>query len=349
MKNETPRANGFRMPAEWEPQEATWLTWPKNPLTWPGLITKVQARYLEIISHLSTGQKVFLLVDDQKTADEIYETSAKILPARAELKLLIIPTADAWIRDYGPNWIVNDTTGERAINRWIFNAWGNKYPELLTDDGISLDIAQEVEERVFNPGVVLEGGSIDVNGQGLCLTTSQCLLNPNRNPQLTQTEIEQYLQEYLGVEHIIWLQEGIEGDDTDGHIDDIARFVDRDVVLCCKEPDPTVVNSLRLETNYSILRNAGITTAFLPMPRPIDSEYGPLPASYANFYIGNKVVFVPTFGDPADDRACKIIGEHFPGRDIIGIDSRELIYGLGSIHCLSQQMPSSNNGDIILA
>jgi len=334
---------GFHMPAEWHPHEATWLSWPTNEETWPGSLDAVRASYRTIIREVGRGEIVRLLVDDEPTRFTLAEEFPKEV-ADGRLELYVLPTVDGWIRDYGPNFLVNPETGKVAFNNWKFNAWGGKYEDLARDDDVPGRIEPILGLSVFTPGMVLEGGSIDVNGAGLCLTTRQCLLNPNRNPELDQAGIEEMLRLYLGVREILWLEEGIVGDDTDGHIDDIARFVAEDVVLCCVETDPLDDNYAILEDNYRRLKSISEARGWfrveaLPMPDPVLAEGWRLPASYANFLIANSVVVVPTFGQKKDRIALAKLERLFPGRRVVGVPSTEMVYGLGSVHCLSQQQP----------
>lgn len=322
------------MPAEWEPHEGTWLAWPKDPITWPDRVPQVEKVYLQMIAALSQGEKVFLLVDDEATAQKINLPNVFIYQ---------IPTVDSWIRDYGPNFLVRKTGTEKelAFNHWIFNAWGEKYAELMLDTQVPEQIRPLLNVSVFEPKIVLEGGSIDVNGTGLCLTTKQCLLNANRNPQLKQAEIEKYLINYLNLEKIIWLEEGLEGDDTDGHIDDIARFVSHDTVVCVIEENPKDKNTAALQTNLKILQRQNLKVIPLPMPGTFEREGRRLPASYANFYIGNTVVLVPTFQHSNDAKVVAILQKLFPDRKIVGVDCSDLIWGMGAIHCVTQQQPAA--------
>ncbi|MBI5299282.1 MAG: agmatine deiminase family protein [Deltaproteobacteria bacterium] len=329
------------MPAEWERHEGTWLTWPKDPVTWPDRVPQVEKVYLEMIHHLTTHEKVFLLVDDKATAQKI--------PKLKNLVVHIIPTIDSWIRDYGPNFLVHEKNGgkELAFNHWEYNAWGGKYEELIADTKIPQKIAPLLNCPVFEPGIVLEGGSIEVNGVGTCLTTKQCLLNKNRNPHLSKKEIEECLKNYLKVRQIIWLEEGIKGDDTDGHIDDIARFVNASNVVCAVEEDPADENYKLLQENFKILQKSRdqsgerLTVIPLPMPTPIGEEDGkPLPASYANFYIANDLVLVPVFQSKKDSNALTIFEKFFPNRNVVGIPCQDLVWGLGTIHCVTQQQPA---------
>ncbi len=258
----------------------------------------------------------------------------------------IHPTNDAWCRDHGPAFVVNRKTNKKAIVDWDYNAWGDKYPPYDLDDVIPTLIAKEMNLPVFYPKIIMEGGSVEFNGRGTLLTTTACLLNPNRNPDLTKDQIEEYLKNYYGVNHILWLNEGIIGDDTDGHIDDITRFVNPDTVVTVVEENPEDENYSILLENLELLEqmtleNGGkLQIVTLPMPKPVIYEDQVLPASYANFYIANKKVIVPIFNDANDGKALEILQNCFPDRKVIGIDSVELIWGLGSFHCLSQQEPA---------
>ncbi len=334
-----PFALGYRMPAEWEKHESTWLTWPKHPDTFPeGIIEPVEATYIQMIEALAKGEKVNVLVDDKKTEEKILA----ILNGR-NVFFHIIETADVWIRDYGPIF-VRGKAGIAAI-KWIFNAWGEKWDDLLPDNASGMEVAKLSGFKIFEPGIILEGGSIDTNGLGTCLTTEQCLLNKNRNPHLNREQIEKILRDYLGFTNVIWLKEGIVGDDTDGHIDDIARFVNKNTVVCAVEENKNDENYGILKTNLELLKNARdpdgdkLDVAELPTPRKIEIPERRLPASYANFYIGNAAVLVPMFNDKNDKKAMSIIGKFFPDREIVGIPSEALVYGYGGIHCVTQQQP----------
>jgi agmatine deiminase len=263
---------------------------------------------------------------------------------RDNLKFHLTEYADVWFRDYGPSFVIQREEHVLAMVDWTFNAWGNKYPGLLCDDIIPSVINQDLDITRFIPGIVMEGGSIDVNGSGTVMTTEQCLLNPNRNPGMTKTEIETYLLEYLGCRHVIWLRKGIAGDDTDGHIDDIARFVDDATVLCAREKNPADENYSPLMENYQLLKKATnqdgtpITVIPIPMPGEISNETR-FPASYANFLITNNIILFPTFSHDNDRIAQAILERVFPGREVIGIDCRAMVRGLGTLHCVSLQQP----------
>jgi agmatine deiminase len=344
-QQQTPAALGFRMPPEWHRHAATWLTWPKDPLTWPERVPQVEEIYLQIMAALAPHEIVNLLVDDEATEACVRERCQ--FEGREQVRFHRIPTVDSWIRDYGPNFLINER-GELAYNDWIFNAWGDKYEKLKRDDGVPKRLENVLGVPRFEPGIVLEGGSIEVNGAGVVLTTEQCLLNPNRNPQLRRDEVETYLKNYLGVEQVLWLGEGIVGDDTDGHIDDIARFVAPDTIVCALEDDPTDANYELLQDNYRRLqhardaRGAAFRIETLPMPGIVGgrAEADRLPASYANFYIANNVVLLPIFGHPNDLRAADKLQHLMPERRVIPINAESLVWGMGTIHCLSQQQPA---------
>ena len=336
----TPYELGYRMPAEWEKHEATWLTWPKNPTTFPPrLMEEVEQIYVKMIKELAQGERVDLLVDDPTTIEKV----SSLLESDGNLVFHTIKTADVWVRDYGPIFLKDSNS--IAATKWIFNAWGNKYEDLRLDDQIGMKIAQSTGTRIFEPNMVLEGGSIDVNGAGSCITSKQCLLNKNRNPHLNQDQISQFLKEYLGVTKLIWVDSGVAGDDTDGHVDDIARFVNKNTIICMTEDNPEDENYGPLQKNLQILHETfyqkgdKIQVVPIRMPEKVDSEEGRLPASYANFYIGNAVVLVPTYGDPNDSPALNMFQTLFPDRKVIGINCKPLLYGLGAIHCVTQQQP----------
>lgn len=343
----TPHELGFRMPAEWVRHESTWLSWPKDPLTFPkDIIDRVEETYVEMIESLQSGERVDLLVNDEKTEDRILS----MLSSKVNVRFRHIKSQDVWIRDYGPIF-VGKKSGEISATKWIFNAWGGKYDELLKDNKTGMEICKELGVRIFEPGMVLEGGSIDVDGTSTCLTTSQCLLNRNRNPQLGKEEISKYLQDYLGITNLVWLGNGISGDDTDGHVDDVARFVSPGKVVCMLEDDQSDENHKALARNFETLENAktsgGSSFEVIPvkMPEKIhDQDGNRLPASYANFYVGNNAVLVPVFGGKNDEEALSILSGVLPRRKIVGINCRELVSGFGGIHCVTQQQPSSMIG-----
>jgi agmatine deiminase len=340
MKQPAPKTLGYSMPAEWEPQEAVWLTWPHNQLTWPdAMLAEVERSYIEFIRPLHSGQKIKLLVKNAEAETRV----RKILDSEgiAVTQIIFIPVAaeDSWIRDYGPTFVVHREHRQLAMVKWRFNAWGDKYDDLIGDDRIPHELNKTWGLHMFEPGIVLEGGSIEVNGAGTVLTTEQCLLNKNRNPHLKREEIEDYLRGYLNVSRVLWLAEGIVGDDTDGHIDDIARFIDRDTVICAFEDDPADENYEILKDNYERLAGFGLNVIKLPMPGYVGDRHARLPASYANFYIGNRAVVVPVFGHTNDTRALEIIRQCFPSRQVVGVHATAMVHGLGTLHCCSQQEP----------
>jgi len=337
--------HGFRMPAEWEPQDAVWLSWPHNRKTWPGQFRPVPYAFAQFVAAISRYEPVRINCA-QPLQPRAQRLCTKAGADMARVHFYDHPTNDAWCRDHGPIFVKNRTTGEVAVTDWHYNAWGDKYPPYDLDNRIPALIAEKLGLRRFVYDSVLEGGSIDVNGQGLLLTTEQCLLHPNRNPQLTRAQIERTLIDALGVTEILWLGEGIVGDDTDGHIDDITRFYKPDGILTCVEPDERDPNHEILAANLERLR--GFRTpegrpfdlVTLPMPRPLAFQNQRVPASYANFLIINGAVLVPQFRQPKrDTEARTIIGHCFPDREVVGIDCYDLIWGLGTLHCLSQQQP----------
>ncbi|HSF57194.1 MAG TPA: agmatine deiminase family protein [Candidatus Binatia bacterium] len=347
LNQETPATLGYTMPAEWAPHRATWLSWPHNLETWPTRLEVVREIWLRMIRALADGEEVSLLVNDDQTRHEVAVRLKEMGATMERISIVKIPTVDVWMRDYGPTFITR-AVGENplAMNDWIFNGWGKKYKSYEDDDRVAKDIASLLKVPVFNHSVVLEGGSIEVNGAGACLITEQCLLNRNRNPQMSREEIEHFLKNTLGVSHLIWLGTGIAGDDTDGHIDDIARFVNPTTVVCVLEADSSDENHAPLWENYERLQDARdpqgkkLAVVTLPCPAPVHYEGSRLPASYVNFYIANEIVLVPIFDDPNDRKALGILQELFPDRRVMGLPCRVVIAGLGAIHCVTQQEPS---------
>lgn len=336
---------GYSMPAEWEAHRATWISWPKNQDSFPEeILGEVERSYIEMVKNLQENETVHILVDDDSYEKRVREFLEYDGSGMKKVILHRIKTADVWFRDYGPIFVRNNATRDIALTNWHFNAWGNKYDDLKEDDGIPDRLPIGAMMR-FNPQIVLEGGSIDMNGLGTCLTTEQCLLNSNRNPQLGKEEIGKYLLDYLGARNIIWLKRGIEGDDTDGHVDDIARFVSKDTVVCAYEENENDANYSALKSNFDILSSAkdqdgnSFKIVKLPMPKPVELWERRLPASYTNFYIANKTVIVPIFGDDNDRKALDILQSLFKGRKVVGINCKCLVYGFGAIHCVTQQQP----------
>jgi agmatine deiminase len=353
----TPRSLGYRMPAEWEPHQATWIAWPHNRSDWPGKFDAIPWVYADIVRHLSRVELVNVVV---KSAAET--TSARKALKRAgvslnNIKFHVWPTNRVWTRDSGPIFLRRESKVDPvAITDWRFNAWA-KYSDWRLDNQLPGRIAHHLKLKRFTPTiemkgtpyhVVLEGGSIDVNGQGLMLTTEECLLSKvqQRNPGMSRKDLETVFADYLGIEKVIWLSKGIVGDDTHGHVDDIARFVAPDTILALYEHDRRDANYKLLQENLKRLESATdlqgrkLTVIELPLPRPVIFQGRRLPASYANFYIANDLVLVPTFNDQLDRIALRLLELVFPKREIIGIHCGDFIWGLGAIHCMTQQQPA---------
>lgn len=343
--NQTPKELGYYFPAEFELHEATWLSWPHKEASWPGKIQTIYKPYCDFIKAISKGEKVRINVNDEAMkAFAVKHLQASDVNLN-EIEFYFNPTNDAWCRDHGPAFVINQNTKQKAIVDWNYNAWGNKYPPYDLDEIVPTLIAKHFNLPVFYPNIIMEGGSVEFNGKGTLITSTACLLNPNRNPQLNQQQIENYLCDYYGVAQILWVDEGIIGDDTDGHIDDTIRFVNEDTVLTVIEEDKADENYELLQHNLKqlklmrLLNGKQLNIIELPMPDEVVYEDQRLPASYANFYIANDVVVVPTFQCKKDDVALNIIQQCFPSRKVIGINSVDIIWGLGSFHCLSQQEP----------
>lgn len=342
----TPGELGYYFPAEFAPHIATWLSWPHKEASWPGKIETIYPAYAAFIKELTRGELVRInVVDDIMKSKAIRHLEAVGTPMD-KVEFYFHPTNDAWCRDHGPAFLVKPGADiPKVIVDWGYNAWGDKYPPYDLDDVIPSRIGHHFNIPVFHPGIVMEGGSVEFNGKGTLMTSTACLLNPNRNPHLNQEQIEDYLRKYYGVEQILWVDEGIVGDDTDGHIDDTVRFVNEDTVITVIEEDKNDDNYALLQHNLQqlksmrLLNGRQLNIVELPMPSAVIWEDQRLPASYANFYIANKSVIVPTFRCDIDDRALQIIQSCFPDREVVGIDSTDIIWGLGSFHCLSQQEP----------
>lgn len=342
---ETPKSLGFFFPAEFARHSATWLSWPHKEASWPGKIETIFPVYADFIRLVAEGEKVNINVADEAMKQKALGYLQKAGADLANVQFFFHPTNDAWCRDHGPAFLINPKEKTKMVVKWNYNAWGDKYPPYDLDNAIPISIAKENRLPLAMPGIVMEGGSVDFNGKGTVLTTTACLLNPNRNPHLTQKEIEKYLSEYYGVSNILWLGDGIVGDDTDGHIDDITRFVDENTVVTVVEEDKKDANYKPLKENLETLEKMtlengrSLRIVELPMPSPVIYQEQRLPASYANFYIANRYVVVPTFRDKNDERALSILSSCFPDRKVVGLDSTDIIWGLGSFHCLSQQEP----------
>jgi agmatine deiminase len=330
----------LRMPAEWEPHEATWIAWPHNRHDWPGRFAPIPWVYAEIVRKLSRAEQVRILVGSEALEQQARRVLRKAGAQMEAVEFFRCPTNRVWTRDYGPLF-VKDPRGQVSLTAWRFNAWA-KYDDFERDVRVPAFLAKRLKLPVRETDMVLEGGSIDVNGAGTLLTTEECLLSPvqARNPGMSRAEMEAKFREYLGVTCVVWLRNGIAGDDTHGHVDDLARFVARDTVVMASEDDKSDANYEPLRENAAILRHAGLRVVKLPMPRPLVFAGQRLPASYANFYVANRLVLAPTFNDPADRVALGVLARVFPGREVVGINCTELIWGLGALHCMTQQQPA---------
>ncbi len=352
----TPRELGYRMPAEWEPHEATWLAWPHNPEDWPGKFQPIPWVYAEIVRLLAMRERVHILVDDTKSkrrAEGILDRGGANLD---QVSFHLWPTDRVWTRDSGPIFVRN-AEGRVGITNWRFNAWA-KYPDWHLDDQVPGHVAELLGLLEWHPTVafadgprrlVLEGGSIDTNGEGILLTTEECLLSEvqQRNPGVSREQLERAFYDYLGIDQVVWLNRGVAGDDTHGHVDDITRFVNPSTIVTAVEPNTNDPNHEPLAENLARLKAARtangkqFTLVELPLPRPVVFRGQRLPASYANFYLANGLVLVPTFHDPNDRIALNILADVFKDRDVIGIHCVDLIWGLGALHCMTQQQPAA--------
>lgn len=328
------------MPAEWEPHEATWIAWPHNRDDWPGRFAPIPWVYGEIVRKLSRVEKVRILVEGRALAAQAARVLRKTGARMDAVEFFVCRTNRVWTRDFGPTF-VKDAGGAIALTGWRFNGWA-KYDDWRLDAKAPAFLSRRLKLPLRTPDMVLEGGSIEVNGAGTLLTTEECLLSPvqARNPGLSRAQVERRLRRYLGVERIVWLKNGIAGDDTHGHIDDLARFVAPGTVVVASETDRDDANYQPLRENDAILRAAGFRVVKLPMPRPLVFDGQRLPASYANFYIANGLVLVPTFNDPADRVALATLARLFRDREVTGLNCTELIWGLGALHCMTQQQPA---------
>lgn len=367
-----PAARGYRMPAEWEPHAATWLSWPRREgISFPGkgAYDRAVLAIAKMVHALADSEPVNINVCDAAHEADVRRALSKAGARDSHVTFHHIAVNEPWCRDHGPIFVTRAEAPKLLVLDWDYNAWGFKYPPFDDDDYVPTAVAEKLALPVEYPGMILEGGSIDVNGGGALLTTRSCLLNQNRNPNFSQAQIEQRLRDWLGVREIVWLGDGIEGDDTDGHIDDIARFVSADTIVCAWEEDEADSNFDPLRANYDLLAGLkgdvvadtegeddgedaggedsdddGLPARYqvikLPMPRKLVRDGQRLPASYANFYIANKVVLLPVFADTNDRWAVAILEKAFPGRKVVPVDSRELIWGLGAFHCLTQQQPA---------
>jgi agmatine deiminase len=337
----TPAALGYRWPAEWEPHAATWLAWPHKPETWPGKFEPIPEVWATFVRTLAEFEPVHVLAG----GEAVLRQARELVGDTPNVTLHDVPTNDVWARDHGAMFLSGASDLPPALVDWEYNAWGGKYPPFDLDNRIPSYQAQVTGRRRFSPGIILEGGAVDGDGQGTVLTTEPCLLNPNRNPQLGQADVEQYLADYCGARKVLWLAGEVAGDDTDGHIDELARFVAPATVLAAVETDQADVNFAPLADNVARLRSMTdaqgraleVIPVRLPKPRYYDDQR--LPASYMNFYIANGVVVVPQFDDPADAEAVATLARVFPDRQIRGLYAVDLVWGLGAYHCITQQQP----------
>jgi agmatine deiminase len=343
-----PAAHGYIFPAEFHSHTSTWLSWPHKQASWPGKLESIYPIYARFIKEVAAGELVNINIANEQMKYFVIGQLQQVGCSLQNIRFHYHPTNDAWCRDHGPAFLVNPSAAiKKVIVDWGYNAWGDKYPPYDLDDVIPTLIGKALDIPVFHPGIVMEGGSVDFNGKGTVLTTTSCLLNKNRNPHLSKEEIERFLERYYGVTNILWLGDGIVGDDTDGHIDDITRFVNEDTVVTVVEKNKEDENYHPLQENLHLLQNMRLENGKqlniieLPMPKPVVYEDMRLPASYANFYIANAAVVVPTYRDNENDPlALDILQKCFPDRKVVGLDSTDIIWGLGSFHCLSQQEPS---------
>ena len=351
LKVVTPRSLGFHMPAEWEPHEATWLGWPHEVTDWPGKFPVIPWAFAEIVRYLSRVERVFLLVENHNAQSRVRSVLKKSGANLDAVDFFIAPTDRGWMRDSGPICVRNES-GEVAFNNFQFNGWA-KYPNHKKDAAVVSKANKKLRRQLWQPQhkarrVVLEGGSIDINGRGTLLTTEECLLSKvqERNPGFTKQDYAEVFREYLGVTTVLWLKRGISGDDTHGHVDDLARFVNSATVVTIVEEDPKDENYAPLQENLALLKTMKdqdgkpLRVETLPMPAPVYFDDFRLPASYANFYIANKLVLVPTFNDANDRVALNRLAPLFPDREVVGIPCRDLVLGLGTIHCMTQQQPA---------
>ena len=344
----TPRSLGYRMPAEWEPHAATWLSWPRNRNSWPGHFEPVPGIWGDLVAVLAASEPVHICAGngDAGALDERLLDEARTLVGHLpNVTLHDVPTNDAWMRDHGPMFLVGPAGAPPAMVDWGYNAWGGKYPPFDRDDLVPRRINERLNLRRFEPGIILEGGAVDFNGRGTVLTTEQCLLNVNRNPSLDRADMERYLLDYCAATNVVWLGEGIVGDDTDGHIDELARFVGPRTVVCVVERDPADENYAPLQDNLRRLQLAKdeqgrpLEVVPLPMPPALFCDGQRMPASYCNFYIANRTVVAATFDCPADAEVLDVLSRLVPDRRVVGQRAVELVWGLGAFHCITQQQP----------
>ncbi|MCH8485660.1 MAG: agmatine deiminase family protein [Candidatus Cyclonatronum sp.] len=350
MSSQTPASLGFRMPAEWDKHSGTMLSWPCNPETWPGeRLDRVEKVFTRIVQEVTKREHLHLIINDDATLERAAACLGALIQDSARITLHKRTSNDLWARDFGPIFVRNQISGMYAITDWEYNAWGGKYPPFDSDNGVPGWFSAKYGIQRFKPGIVLEGGSIETNGDGVMLTTESVLLNPNRNPDLSKAQIEQYLKDWLGQENVIWLKNGLAGDDTDGHIDDLSRFLDSRTIMTMVTDDKDDVNYETLQENYELLKSATdqrgepfeIVTVPMPQTRveetTVDgSEH--VPASYANFYFVNGAVLLPVYDPRYDEQVITLFKKHLPDHEIVAIPCADLVWGQGSIHCISQQL-----------
>ncbi|MCF0054168.1 agmatine/peptidylarginine deiminase [Dyadobacter sp. CY356] len=343
----TPKASGFTFPAEWHQHRATWLTFPHNDASWQGdRLSKMYPQYLAFIKAISQGENVGIIANDENLKQFIIAELDKIQVDLSKIEFIIKPTNDAWCRDHGPAFLINPETKEKMIVDWGHNAWGGKYPPYDDDNRTPLAIAEYLNLPAVTPGIIMEGGSVEFNGAGSLLTSKSCLLNQNRNSHLNQGQIEKLLSDYYGIDQVLWVEAGIAGDDTDGHIDDTTRFIREDTVIAAVENDPNDENYEILQTNLKMMKEMRLLNGKqlniieIPMPKAVIIDNFRTPGSYVNFLMCNAGVIVPVFNNPNDQIAIDILEKAMPDRKIIPLDASEIIWGQGSFHCLSQQEPA---------
>lgn len=336
----SPADRGFRMPAEWEPHAATWLSWPHNRDTWPDDFEAVEQSWATLARTIAAAEPVRIVA-----AAALHARISRILPGASNISLVNVATDDAWIRDYGPTFLVDDSCHQIAAVDWRFDAWGKKYSPCDADDAVVTRLTKALGCERFPSEWVIEGGALEVNGQGTLIATRDCLLDPRRNPNVSPSRLEKHLARYLAIRNIVWLSGALAGDDTDGHVDQVARFVNPTTIVCAAETNRRDANYEALSRNRRVLESARdqkgkrFRIVPLPMPKPVFHGSVRLPASYANFYIANGLVVVPAFDDPMDLVARQILDEQFPDRRAVSVPSRLIVRGLGAVHCITSQQP----------
>ena len=340
-----PASQGFAMPAEWTPHAVTWTSWPFDDDLWEGYLEGVREEFAQLVATIARFESVMLNVRDEEAERDARERFKQTENGLKNVTFHRVPLNDVWFRDNGPLFVKN-AEGKVALTDWTFNAWGEKYSPWDKDDRAPQEVAETLGMKRFAFQEVLEGGALELNSQGVCLTTRSCLLSQHRNPNMTQSEIEAVLRNALGIKHLIWLEAGLEGDHTDGHIDTIVRFVNDQTIICSVEEDEDDPNFMTTQHNLSLLQtlrdSAGDSYKIVQLPLPkkrMELNGVRLPLTYANFYIGNGFVVVPIYHDANDKKALNILRPLFPGREVIGLQATRLITGGGAFHCVTQQQP----------